>query len=190
MKKLRVLLSMAIVCGVALVASAQPIPFLVDEAGDNYFAERAKKKAIEAQNADAQFIEKIQREGSIGRLSYTFILYSSVDNLKDASKKNERKYEVHSAWRLADEEKGIVYILLNRSDWEEMYTSCMPSQDERVVYNNFGYRSQQTIEIRQKGPGSVRYTITSAKGKIALLNHKHYKVKGQEYTVIKLKKSK
>ena len=190
MKKLSVLLSMAIVCGVALAAFEQPIPLMGNEPGENYFAQQARDKAIAAQKKTEQFINKIQEEGKKVDIDYTFIVSPAQKTSDGSSWEIKRTCEVQNVWELNNADDGNVYFLLNRSGWDKMYTDCMPKETNRVLYNKAGHRSQQIIETWRGGYLRTRYIHTSPKGKIALLNHKHYKVKGQEYTVITLKKSK
>ena len=190
MKKLSVLLSMAIVCGVALASSAQPIPFMVDEPGENYMVQRAKEKAMAAQNEANQLVHKIQQEGKNMDIRYTFSVYPEQKNSNGSDWEIKRTCEVSDVWELNDVNNKAVYFLLNRSDWEKMYTDCMPKETNRVLYNKAGHRSQQIIETWHNGYLWTKYTHTSAKGKIALLTHTHYTVNGKKYTVITLKKSK
>ncbi|MBO4675023.1 MAG: hypothetical protein J5601_02920, partial [Elusimicrobiaceae bacterium] len=187
-KKLRVLLSMAIVCGVALAASAQPIPFMLKDADE--IAHRTQKKAMDAQRKANQLINKIQQEGKDIDIRYTFLVFPEQKNANGSSWEIRRTCEVSNVWKLNDADNKTVSFLLNRSDWEKMYTDCMPSETNRVLYNDAGHRSQQIIETWHNGYLGSTYTHTSEKGKIALLTHKHYMVNGKKYTVITLKKQK
>ena len=190
MKKLSVLLSMAIVCGVALASSAQPIPLKGDYYSDRYIAQEAQKKAMKVENETNQLINKIQNEGKNVDIRYTFFVYPEQKNSNGSSWEIKRTCEVSNVWELNDADNKTVSFLLNRSDWEKMYTDCMPTETNRVLYNKAGHRSQQIIETWHNGYLRAKYTHTSAKGKIALLTHKHYTVNGKKYTVITLKKTK
>ena len=167
MKKLGILLGIFVLFGFSSVASAKR--YMWREGRQVYFRELAKKAML-----GRMLIDKIKMQGKEVFISYT---YKTGNKSIPYSRNGEVKGWEYVVWR---EEQGKavkdVYILLDNSDWEDMYKECMPNKITRAV-------ASRSKKINHKLATNYNTYNKSGSG---LLDHKHYEVDGKKYTVIKL----
>lgn len=139
---------------------------------------RMKKEAQDRQKRDSVFISRLLDNAISTPISYSIETIvrgsyygggSAYPNKKEYSKNGEI-----TGWKY--KEGNNVYVILNRTDWENIYEECMPGGVTRAIGTSI---VQQTITTKN-GDQEIVYTYK----KNALLDHKHYTKDGQEYTVI------
>ena len=173
MKKLGILLSILILFGFSSVASAKTVAsakrYMWREGRQVYFRELAKKAML-----GRILIDKIKMQGKEVFISYT---YETGNTVVPYSRNGEVKGWEYVVWKEAQgKDVKDVYILLDNSDWEDMYKECMPNKITRAV-------ASQSKKINHKLETTYNTYNKSGSG---LFDHEHYAVDGKKYTVIKL----
>ena len=174
MKKLKVLLVVCVMLGVGTIASAQLGPL-----GVGVLVGCFVERSVSAARARTELIRKIKEEGTQTAIRYdvygTYIPLGRCSHGEGILSFRVRAEDCAKAvspigWQY--QEGNSSYILLNRSDWDQLYAKCMPSHTKlRFEIVTLHQELRTKDHTYQK---DVNY----------LFDHEHYTVDGNKYTLI------
>lgn len=175
MKKLSALFAIAVILGVGTSVFAQPVPRGAEMAASHRL-DMALRGKLTRDVAAAQIVNKILQKGERTPISYAMEGNSFAPSSSQGAYRYTKSYSKNGQVTGVEYQEGNTnYILLTRSVWEEMYDECMPCGFNRMTGKSIVSQTIKTTKNTYNQKGN------------SLLNHTHYKVNGQEYTVITFK---